>query len=198
MSALVCRVRPCPMPKGKLRFHSFTQIRESRSSHDEGSRCLDFSASTSCKSIYGGMNGAKEDSDCLRVELPDGRYIAYTIRGDSACPNVLVWLHGICSSRYECMSTGEPLLRELDACIIGFDRPGYGGSTGQRGRTFKSYVQACSVFVEAVSVSYLSVAQCRLAAGRHLCTRVSWGEVLPCCWGFWGWTLCAGLRKLQA
>ena len=79
-----------------------------------------------------------------RIQLPDGRYIAYTVRGDRACPNVIVWLHGICSSRYECMSTGESLLRDLNSYIISFDRPGYGRSTAHRGRTFKSYVQVRS------------------------------------------------------
>ena len=90
------------------------------------------------------MTEPKKSGGGPRIQLPDGRYIAYTVRGDRACPNVIVWLHGICSSRYECMSTGESLLRDLNAYIIGFDRPGYGESTAQRGRTFKSYVQVSS------------------------------------------------------
>ncbi|CAL8465337.1 g4872 [Coccomyxa elongata] len=86
--------------------------------------------------------------------LPDGRRIAYEIRGNPTAKNLVFWNHGIISSRYEVMSTNEGLLAEMDMVLVGIDRPCYGGSDPHPTRTFKSYAEDLAALAD-----YLKAAQ---------------------------------------
>ncbi len=65
----------------------------------------------------------------LLVRLPDGRGIAVEEYGDPAGP-VVLYFHGWPACRLE-----AGLIPDLSARLLSFDRPGYGRSTPQPGRT---------------------------------------------------------------
>ena len=125
--------------------------------------------------------------DATTVQLPDGRLLAYTVRGDSSRPNAIVWLHGIVSSRFECSGTGLDVLAEQDAYIIGFDRPGYGLSSPHRGRTYRSFVQVghsegCTARLhQSQGLTEPAVQRCRtssLPSASSGCAPASWWACL--------------------
>lgn len=69
------------------------------------------------------------------VRLPDGRTIALEEYGASAGPPVL-YFHGWPASRLE-----AGLIPELPVRVLAFDRPGYGRSSPQPGRTLLDWPQ---------------------------------------------------------
>ncbi len=69
------------------------------------------------------------------VRLPDGRAIAVEEYGDPAGPAVL-YFHGWPASRLE-----AGLIPDLPVRLLSFDRPGYGRSSPQPGRTLMDWPQ---------------------------------------------------------
>ena len=102
-------------------------------------------------------------ADDTLIQLPDGRQLAYTIRGirASSRSKAIVWLHGIVSSRWECSATGLDVLAQLDAYVVAFDRPGYGCSSPHRQRTFRSFVQARTLVLAQGLPRHLHAGACR-------------------------------------
>lgn len=79
-----------------------------------------------------------------RLKLPDGRALSYLRRGSPSSSSVILWFHGIVSSRYECLAVKQGVLERLKAVVICVDRPGYGESSPQRDRTYQQYAQVKS------------------------------------------------------
>src|SRR5882672_11280854 len=73
-----------------------------------------------------------------RLTLADGRIVGYADFGHAGQTAVL-WCHGGPGSRLEPMAVG-PAASEAGFRLIGIDRPGYGLSTPQPGRTIASWV----------------------------------------------------------
>jgi pimeloyl-ACP methyl ester carboxylesterase len=74
----------------------------------------------------------------LTIERPDGRTVGitdYGTRGDTA----VLWCHGGPGSRRE-PAYLRVVAREAGLRIVGIDRPGYGLSTPQPGRTIAGWV----------------------------------------------------------
>ena len=112
--------------------------------------------------------------------LPDYRNISVDVRGDLSRPNCIIWLHGVISSRYEALAVDEvrlflphsckgspspwvskqaksyffsqDILKELDAYVLSFDRPGYGESTVHRGRDLVSATEDIAAVADSFGV----------------------------------------------
>jgi len=69
---------------------------------------------------------------------PDGRTIAYELNGPRAGTPVIA-LHGTPGSRLSRFPIGDPYT-DAGVCVAQYDRPGYGGSTRQPGRTIADCV----------------------------------------------------------
>ncbi len=75
--------------------------------------------------------GSREQA--LLTRLPDGRSIAVEEYGDPAGP-VTLYFHGWPACRLE-----AGLIPDLPARLLAFDRPGYGGSSTQPGRSLQDW-----------------------------------------------------------
>jgi pimeloyl-ACP methyl ester carboxylesterase len=88
------------------------------------------------------------------VRLPDGRTLHIYDTGGSGFP--VVWLHGT-------PNLGPPprpltdVARRLGLRWLGYDRPGYGRSTPQRGRTIAGAAADVAALADALGVSRLAV-----------------------------------------
>jgi pimeloyl-ACP methyl ester carboxylesterase len=74
----------------------------------------------------------------LTLALPDGRMMGYADYGERGQP-VVLWCHGGPGSRLEPSAMGAAAA-EAGLRVIGIDRPGYGLSTPQPGRTIAGWV----------------------------------------------------------
>ncbi|XP_074360781.1 uncharacterized protein LOC141701035 [Apium graveolens] len=74
-----------------------------------------------------------------RIKLRDGRHLSYMELGVSkdVAKFKIILVHAIDSSKYDTVVSKE-LLEEMGACLITFDRPGYGESDPHPKKTFKS------------------------------------------------------------
>ena len=59
----------------------------------------------------------KWHADCTRIQLSDGRHLAYEVVGDTKMPNAILWFHGIASSRcVELLQYLSDILIRTPAC----------------------------------------------------------------------------------
>ena len=79
-----------------------------------------------------------EASSDQTVELTDGRTVGFVDYGDPSGTAVL-WCHGGPGSRLEPASSARAA-GDVGLRLVGIDRPGYGLSTPQPGRTIAGWV----------------------------------------------------------
>jgi pimeloyl-ACP methyl ester carboxylesterase len=92
----------------------------------------------------------------LTVTLPDGRLLGYAEYGDPrGVP--LLGLHGTPGSRFM-FQLAHPIACELGVRLLAPERPGFGISTYQRGRTLASYAQDIADFAAALGLTQFGLA----------------------------------------
>jgi pimeloyl-ACP methyl ester carboxylesterase len=92
----------------------------------------------------------------LTVTLPDGRLLGYAEYGDpSGAP--IFGFHGTPGSRLM-FSLAHPVALNLGIRLIAPERPGFGISTYQRGRTLASYAIDIADFADALAIGQFAVA----------------------------------------
>lgn len=80
-----------------------------------------------------------QDAQDHIFHLPNGRQIGYSIYGDITSQNRnIIYLHGLPGSRVEALDLAPSALHH-NARLIALDRPGYGLSSLNPGRTISSY-----------------------------------------------------------
>ena len=89
------------------------------------------------------------------LALPDGRTMAYTSIG-SAGGAVLVYHHGAPGGRLELATLDDAIAAE-GLRVITPDRPGYGGSTPQPGRTTAGFVDDVVVLADHLGIDRFGV-----------------------------------------
>ncbi len=92
----------------------------------------------------------------LTVTLPDGRRIGYADYGDPSGVPVF-GLHGTPGSRLM-FRLAHPAARALGIRLLAPERPGFGISSYQRGRTLASYASDIADFADALNVPRFAVA----------------------------------------
>ena len=88
------------------------------------------------------------------VTLPDGRQLAYTEWGDPGGEPVLHF-HGTPGSRLWCPD--EAATAAAHVRLIAPDRPGFGGSTPQEGRTFADWPKDVDALADALGIAKFAV-----------------------------------------
>ncbi|XP_023519850.1 uncharacterized protein LOC111783180 [Cucurbita pepo subsp. pepo] len=88
--------------------------------------------------ICGSPNGPPLTS--RRVKLNDGRHLAYREFGvpKEKAQHKIILSHGYYDSRHMYLATSQELMEELNACIILYDRAGYGESDPYPSRSAKT------------------------------------------------------------
>jgi pimeloyl-ACP methyl ester carboxylesterase len=89
------------------------------------------------------------------MTLADGRVLAYTDLGVSSSPLVL-YFHGAPTSRLDLVGL-EDSLTELDVRVVSADRPGYGGSSPQPGRSWEDWPADTAALASHFGVERFSV-----------------------------------------
>src|SRR5215469_10466634 len=84
-----------------------------------------------------------------RLRLADGRTLACLELGDPAGPPVL-YFHGFPGSRLEARVAAEAATR-LGVRLLAVDRPGFGQSTFQAGRTVRSWAADVAALADQVA-----------------------------------------------
>jgi len=74
-----------------------------------------------------------DDDQTKQLRLDDGRQLAFCSRGDSASPKA-IWFDGTPGSRLTAV-LGDEACERFGLCVATFDRPGYGRSEPNRGRS---------------------------------------------------------------
>lgn len=116
------------------------------------------------------------DSTDLVLQLEDGRQLGYAEYGKPD-GRPIFYFHGLPGSRYEC-GLFHPAAKALGVRIISLDRPGYGLSTAQPGRTLKAWPQDVKALADALELQHFSVigvsggGPCALACARALPERI--------------------------
>ena len=95
-------------------------------------------------------------SSDLTVTLPDGRLLGYAVYGDPSGLPVL-GLHGTPGSRLM-FRMAHPVAQGLGIRLISPERPGFGISTYQPGRTLASYALDIADFADALAIERFAVA----------------------------------------
>ncbi len=91
------------------------------------------------------------------LALPDGRQLAYTDVGAVDGP-VVVYFHGAPSSRLDLHATGlAEQLGALGIRALSPDRPGYGLSSPQPGRTMKQWPTDVAVLADHLGIEHFAV-----------------------------------------
>jgi pimeloyl-ACP methyl ester carboxylesterase len=102
------------------------------------------------------MNRAEGAPDALIERLPDGRLVGYAEYGDpSGLP--IFGFHGTPGSRLMFRLADEPA-RELGVRLIAPERPGFGLSTYQPGRTLASYAADVAALADRLDIARFAVA----------------------------------------
>ena len=118
----------------------------------------------------------------LRLRLRDGRDLAYTEIGDPAWPCV-IFFHGAPASRLR-VAYIEPQLLAKGVRVVSPDRPGYGGSSPQHGRSMADWIPDVTELADALGIHRFAVAghstggPYAVACAALLPERVSAGMVL--------------------
>ena len=92
----------------------------------------------------------------LTITLPDGRRLGYAEYGDPSGAPILGF-HGTPGSRLM-FSLAHPVALDLGIRLIAPERPGFGISTYQRGRTLASYAIDIADFADALGIAQFAVA----------------------------------------
>jgi pimeloyl-ACP methyl ester carboxylesterase len=87
------------------------------------------------------------------ISLADGRELALQVEGDPAGPVVVVH-YGTPNSRL-LFAPHIADAREKGICLVGYDRPGYGGSTRRPGRSIADAAQDVRAIAEALGAERL-------------------------------------------
>ena len=94
-------------------------------------------------------------TDTLVMQLPDGRELAWLEVGDPAGPAVFVF-HGTPGSRLQVSFDEEPI-NAAQVRFVAVDRPGYGHSTFQPGRTLADWALDVSSLADHLNIDTFSV-----------------------------------------
>jgi pimeloyl-ACP methyl ester carboxylesterase len=87
------------------------------------------------------------------VRLSDERILAYTDLGPKDAPTVM-YFHGAPSSRLDLALLGlEPTFTELNIRVVSPDRPGYGGSSPQPGRSLHDWPTDVAALADHLGVN---------------------------------------------
>ena len=117
------------------------------------------------------------------LTMPDGRAVGYADFGPADAAAVL-WCHGGPGSRLEPLADA-PAAREAGYRFIGVDRPGYGLSTPQPGRTIAGWVPDGLAVLDALGVERCIVAGISTGGAYALALAAAAPErvtgVIACC-----------------
>jgi len=89
------------------------------------------------------------------LRLRDGRQLTYVEYGSPDGPPVL-YCHGFPSSHREALLL-EPAASRIGVRLISIDRPGYGSSDYQPGRTIPDWADDCQVLLDALGLNRVGV-----------------------------------------
>ena len=115
------------------------------------------------------------------LETSDGRTLAYEQQGDPGGSPVFV-LHGTPGSRFSGLHPDREKVKRTGLRLITYDRPGYGGSTRQPGRSVVDAVTDVAAIADELELERFAVtgssggAPHSLAAGALLPERVTRAE----------------------
>jgi pimeloyl-ACP methyl ester carboxylesterase len=101
-------------------------------------------------------NAEAVDRPARRLQLSDGRTLAYAEYGDPA-GRPLLFLHGTPGSRLQLRDVDEPA-RRLQVRVVAPDRPGYGESSPQPGRTIAQYADDVRELADHLRLERFAVA----------------------------------------
>ncbi|KAI4209520.1 MAG: hypothetical protein LQ351_007555 [Letrouitia transgressa] len=123
--------------------------------------------------------------DSQTLTLPDGRTLGYGDFGDpSGYP--LLWFHGFPASRLEALGVSK-IARRLNIRLIALDRPGFGLSTFQPGRTIVDWPADVLAFARHANLKRFIVlgssggGPYALACAKHLLKEMMSAVVLVAC-----------------
>jgi pimeloyl-ACP methyl ester carboxylesterase len=116
------------------------------------------------------------------IARPDGRTVAYVDAGGDGTP--VLWCHGGPGSRFE-PGALAPGAADAGLRMIGIDRPGYGRSTAQPGRTIAGWVPDGLAVADAVGVERFALVGVSTGGAYALATAALAPDratgVLACC-----------------
>ena len=116
------------------------------------------------------------DDQTKRLQLNDGRQLAFCTRGDPASPKA-IWFDGTPGSRLTAVLDDEACER-FGLCVATFDRPGYGRSDPKRGRSVADVADDVAQLTEHlrwdnwIAFGYSGGGPHALACGASLATQV--------------------------
>lgn len=116
------------------------------------------------------------ESTDLVLQLEDGRQLGYAEYGQPD-GRPIFYFHGLPGSRYEC-GLFHPAAEALGVRIISLDRPGYGLSTAQPGRSLNAWPQDVKALADALGLQHFSMigvsggGPCALACASALPERI--------------------------
>jgi pimeloyl-ACP methyl ester carboxylesterase len=96
------------------------------------------------------MSATSSEATCQRIRLRNGRSLSYATYGDPHGKPVLL-AHRTAGSRLE-RHPDDAIARSLGARLIVPDRPGYGLSTFQRGRTLLEWPEDVVALADALGI----------------------------------------------
>jgi pimeloyl-ACP methyl ester carboxylesterase len=89
-------------------------------------------------------------ADDLTLEMPSGRTVGFADYG-AAGGTAVLWCHGGPGSRLEPRHLAGPAT-DVGLRIVALDRPGYGSSTPQRGRTIAGWVPEALAVLDQLGI----------------------------------------------
>lgn len=101
-------------------------------------------------------NAEETDRPARRLQLRDGRTLAYAEYGDAAGAPLL-FFHGTPGSRLQLRDTDEPA-RRLKVRVVAPDRPGFGESSPKPGRTVGQYADDIRELADHLGLERFTVA----------------------------------------
>jgi pimeloyl-ACP methyl ester carboxylesterase len=105
------------------------------------------------------------------VTLPDGRQLGYAEYGDPQGDVVLLF-HGLPGSRLQ-RPTDESVAMRMGARVIAVDRPGFGYSSYQAGRTLRDWPRDIAALADQLGIERFAVAG--ISAGGVYALATAWG-----------------------
>ena len=121
--------------------------------------------------------------ESLTLTMPDGRDVGYADFGPTGATPVL-WCHGGPGSRLEPLADA-PAARDAGYRFIGIDRPGYGLSTPQPGRSIGGWVPDAIAVLDALEIERVAVAGVSTGGAYALALAAAAPErvtgVIACC-----------------
>ncbi|KAL6853347.1 hypothetical protein ACP4OV_019376 [Aristida adscensionis] len=136
----------------------------------------------------------RPSGDVAQGAAQDGRHLAYLEAGvpRAEAKHKIVFVHGIDSCRHDVLPVSPELLQELGACVVAYDRPGYGESDPHPARTERSSALDVEDLADGLGlgetfhvVGYSMGGQVVWSCLRHIPHRLAGAALLAPAANFW-------------